>query len=81
MAEATRYSIPAQTVEVVTEIKRSRFIAHIAHSQSSDRAFEVIAQQKTHYPDARHHCRAFIACSPLSAINSDTNNNIANLNQ
>ena len=67
MTEATRYSIPAQAVEVVTEIKRSRFVAHIAHSHNSDMAFQIIAQEKARHPDARHHCWAFIACSPLSA--------------
>jgi uncharacterized YigZ family protein len=67
MAEATRYLIPAQAIEVETEIKRSRFVAHIAHSHDSDMAFEIIAQEKARQPDARHHCWAFIACPPLSA--------------
>ncbi|MCU7800010.1 MAG: YigZ family protein [gamma proteobacterium symbiont of Lucinoma myriamae] len=67
MAESARYSIPAQAIEVETDIKHSRFVAHIAHSHDSDMAFKVIAQQKARYPDARHHCWAFIACPPLSA--------------
>ena len=67
MADATRYSIPAKAIEVVTEIKHSRFIAHIAHCSNTDEAFNVIEQAKKRYPDARHHCWAFIACSPLSA--------------
>lgn len=67
MAESTRYLIPAQKVEVMTEIKRSRFFAHIAHSHNPDSAYEIIAQQKTRHPDARHHCWAFIASPPLSA--------------
>lgn len=67
MADAIRYFIPARAIEVVTEIKRSRFIAHIAHCSNSDEAFNVIEQAKKRYPDARHHCWAFIACPPLSA--------------
>ena len=68
MADPTRYFIPAKAVEVITEIKRSRFIAHIAHSHNADEAFHIIEQAKKTYPDARHHCWAFIACSPLSAM-------------
>ncbi len=67
MADAIRYFIPAEAIEVVTEIKRSRFIAQIAHCSNSDEAFNVIEQAKKRYPDARHHCWAFIACPPLSA--------------
>lgn len=67
MADAIRYFIPAEAIEVVTEIKRSRFIAHIAHCSNTDEAFNVIEQAKKRYPDARHHCWAFIACPPLSA--------------
>jgi len=67
MHEATRYFIPARAAQVTTEIKRSRFIAYIAHSRNSDIAFDIIAQQKARHPDARHHCWAFIACPPLSA--------------
>ncbi len=67
MLDNTRYSVPAKNIEVVTEIKRSRFIARISHSQNADEAFAVIEQAKKDFPDARHHCWAFIACSPLSA--------------
>jgi len=67
MADAIRYFIPARAIEVVTEIKRSRFITHIAHCSNSDEAFNVIEQAKKRYPDARHHCWAFIASPPLSA--------------
>lgn len=52
---------------MVTEIKRSRFIARIAHCSNADEASTIIEQVKNQYPDARHHCWAFIACPPLSA--------------
>jgi len=67
MADAERFFIPAQPIEVSTEVKRSRFIAHIAHGQSAEQAFHIIDQAKKRYPDARHHCWAFIACSPFSS--------------
>ncbi len=67
MTKATRYFIPAQAIELSYEIKRSRFIAYIAHSANTEMARHIISQQKKRYADARHHCWAFIACPPLSA--------------
>ncbi|MDX2503644.1 MAG: YigZ family protein [Gammaproteobacteria bacterium] len=67
MTDSSGYLIPAQSVEVITEIKRSRFIAHIAHGSNAIKAFHIIEQVKHRYPDARHHCWAFIACAPKSA--------------
>ncbi len=67
MAETTRYFIPEQALEIETEIKRSRFIAHIAHCDSSEKARQIIEQARQRYPDARHHCWAYIACPPLSS--------------
>jgi uncharacterized YigZ family protein len=67
MSDDQYYNIPAQPVEVTTEIKRSRFIARIEHCSNEATGFEIIAQVKQQYPDARHHCWAFIACAPQSA--------------
>lgn len=66
MTDSRRYFIPAHSVEVTTEIKRSRFIAYIAHCSNTQQAFEIIERARKHNPDARHHCWAFIACSPTS---------------
>ena len=62
-----RFFVPEQPSEVITEIKRSRFIAAIAHCPDTDSAYNIIEQEKARYPDARHHCWAFIACAPFSA--------------
>ncbi len=62
-----RYFIPAKTIEVITEIKRSRFIARVSHSINTEHAFTLIKQSKTKFPDARHHCWAFIACPPAAS--------------
>ncbi len=67
MSTAARYFIPAREIEVSTEIKRSRFIAHIAHCPDVPQAMAIIEQDKQRYPDARHHCWAYIACPPDSA--------------
>lgn len=45
-------------------VKRSRFITWIARAESEEEAREVIAQARSEYPDARHHCSAFILHGP-----------------
>ncbi|EPD45610.1 YigZ family protein [Corynebacterium sp. HFH0082] len=42
------------------EIKKSRFITWIARADDEDSAREVINLAKAEYPDARHHCSAYI---------------------
>ena len=67
MSDAASYFIPAQEIEITTEIKRSRFIAHIAHCPDPQQAMIIIEQARKKHPDARHHCWAYIACPPRSA--------------
>lgn len=43
-----------------TEIKKSRFIAHIAEVKSEDEAETLIKQTKKKYYDASHSCSAYI---------------------
>lgn len=42
------------------EIRRSRFIARIAHVESEDAARALIDEERSTHPRARHHCTAFI---------------------
>ena len=42
------------------EVKRSRFIGWVARAETEDEAREVIHAAREQYPDARHHCSAFI---------------------
>lgn len=58
------YKIPHTCQETEIEIKRSRFLAFIKHTKGSDQAKAFIQELKSAYPDARHHCYAFIAGSP-----------------
>ncbi len=58
------YHTPAHQHSCETEVKRSRFIAYAQHCKGSKNAKGFIQQIKTKYPDARHHCHAFIAGAP-----------------
>lgn len=42
------------------EIKRSRFITWIGRADDGDEARELIALARAEYPDARHHCSAYL---------------------
>ncbi len=43
-----------------TEIKKSRFITTVARTDSEAAARAVIAEVRSTWPDARHHCQAFV---------------------
>ena len=56
------------------EIKRSRFIASLARTDSEGDARAFIAQIRSEFPDARHHCTAFLIhqdTGPDTARSSD----------
>lgn len=61
------YSIPASAYETVYEVKKSRFIARVAYAGSRNQAMELLAKAKADYPDARHHCWAYLLGAPESA--------------
>lgn len=42
------------------EVKRSRFIGWIARAETEEQARDLIQAARERYPDARHHCSAFI---------------------
>ena len=58
------YDVPAQTIVVETEVKKSRFITYLAPAASRAEALEFIRSIRQKYPDARHHCTAFVAGPP-----------------
>lgn len=49
-----------EEVQVELEVKRSRFITHVARVDDQESARAMIARVKSQWPDARHHCSAFI---------------------
>jgi uncharacterized YigZ family protein len=62
-----RYSIPAGRARVEEVILRSRFITTAAPASSPDAARAYIADIRAEYPDATHHCYAFVAGRPGSS--------------
>ncbi|MBE2894356.1 YigZ family protein [Spirabiliibacterium falconis] len=59
-----RYLIPAQPVEFSEEIKKSRFITYLAHTDGLEQARTFWADIKAQHPNARHWCWAACAGSP-----------------
>lgn len=55
-----RLPVSGQTFTHELEIKRSRFLTFIRRVQNADEARAFIAEIKQEFPDARHHCSAFI---------------------
>lgn len=56
----TSYELPAGPARSEIEIKRSRFICIIERAQSEEEARAAIHAAREEFPDARHHCSAFI---------------------
>lgn len=58
--------VPADTSasEIDLKIKRSHFLGLAARTTSEAQAREFIASRRALYPDARHHCSAFIIANP-----------------
>jgi len=60
------YKVAAQTLEVEFEVKKSRFITRAYPATSREEAMVGLAQARKDYPDARHHCWAYLIGSPHS---------------
>lgn len=56
--------IPTQPVTLTEEIKKSRFITRLAHTAGGEAAKAFVAQMRAVYPDARHHCFAWVVGMP-----------------
>ena len=67
MAESARYPIPAGRHRVEETIQRSRFITTVAHAPDGDAARAFLDAIRGEYPDATHHCWAFVAGPPGSS--------------
>lgn len=69
------YVVPVQALEVVTEVKKSRFIARVEHIKSKEEARAYVEAARKDYPDARHHCWAYLLGNPFTnasaAMNDD----------
>ncbi|MCE2594352.1 YigZ family protein [Motilimonas cestriensis] len=62
------YPIIIEQVELVEEIKKSRFITTLAHTNGREQATAFIQGMKDMHPNARHHCWAFVAAAPSNSV-------------
>lgn len=60
------YNIPAQELEVEEVIKNSQFITRVRCVSTAESAKAFIKQMKHTFPDANHHCWAYIVGNPNS---------------
>ncbi|TQV88428.1 YigZ family protein [Aliikangiella coralliicola] len=60
------YNVPAQSVEVEEVIKNSQFITRLHHVVTAEAAKAFIKKLNQDYPDATHHCWAYIVGNPRS---------------
>ncbi|MDY6929988.1 MAG: YigZ family protein [Pseudomonadota bacterium] len=64
------YPIPESTLETRLEVKKSVFHACAGYAPDRDAAMNLLAECKGRYPDARHHCWAYVTGHPLSATSA-----------
>lgn len=54
------FLLPNNAVETEYFIKKSRFITRVARADSRSQAMQLLQKAKQDYPDARHHCWAYL---------------------
>lgn len=54
------YLIVTKGAEAETELKKSRFIAHVSPANSVDEAVDFVTSIKKEFYDARHNCYAYV---------------------
>jgi len=62
------YLTPLDSSETLYEIKKSKFIARLCLATDRAHAMAALEQAKQDYPDARHHCWAYLIGSPKTPI-------------
>ncbi len=58
------YPIPNTAVDTVYEIKKSKFITRAFLAENREQGMAELARIKQQYPDARHHCWAYLLGDP-----------------
>jgi len=66
MTNESSYSTPLETTEKSLDIKKSRFIASACMVLSRDDVKLFLKSKINDYPDARHHCWAYVIGNPNS---------------
>jgi len=62
------FQVPAGNISIEQEIKRSRFITSIGRATDKHRANAFIESIRSTYPDANHHCWAYVAGNPFDTV-------------
>lgn len=58
------YRVPANVATAEYDIKKSRFIGYVNRAHSRSDAMGFLDEIKNRYPDARHHCWAYLLGKP-----------------
>lgn len=69
---STGYVTPATTIERELAVKKSRFIARAGPVGDRRAALAFVDSVKSDYPDARHHCWAYLVGNPETAASAAT---------
>ncbi len=67
MSKSFTYLVPAGTVRVEQEVKRSRFIAQLGRAADRSAAMDFLHAARNADRAANHHCWAFIAGNPAKS--------------
>lgn len=67
------YQIPTDIFEHEYGVKKSRFIARVVPVDSRKAANAAVEKARRDYPDARHHCWAYLLGKPADASNAGMN--------
>jgi uncharacterized YigZ family protein len=70
MGGPRRYRIPAARARVEDRIEHSRFITTLESARSADDAKAMIQGVRDEFPDATHHCFAYVIGPPGSTANT-----------
>jgi len=63
---AARYRYPAEEHRVTQEIERSVFVTALAPAPSAEAAKALVERMRAEFPDATHHCSAYLVGPPGS---------------
>lgn len=64
--EKEAYPVPARIHRVEQVVRRSRFVTTLARAPDAEAAHAFVGRIREEYPDATHHCSAFVAGPPGS---------------
>lgn len=71
MLAVNQFEVPADPVTLEREIKRSRFIVRLERVTSRDAFKRMLAAQRGRFPDAGHHCWAYVSAAPGDLVHAD----------